>query len=172
MAHEDQTDSNIGPKKTQWNDTETNAFIDYLITNRSKMGATSFKLETFNKATSTLGAMDIRTHGPIKTGVHCRTKYNLVRCFTPPLFPPLMYWSFKFSSRLHSTLSINTAINLAFTRMLRLVLTFKGPLLKKLGHLILPIRYMNIARPLNTILTFSTDKFGHEAVQKWVEILS
>lgn len=91
MAHEDQTDSNIAPKKAQWNDTETNAFIDYLIANRLKMGATLFKLETFNKAASTLGTMDIRTHGPIKTGVHCRTKYNLVCCFAPPLFPPLLY---------------------------------------------------------------------------------
>jgi hypothetical protein len=55
--------------------------------------------------------------------------------------------------------------------MPRSVPTFKDPLLKKLGHLILPIRYMIFAGPLNTILTFSTDTFGHEAVQKWVEIL-
>ncbi|KAG1805324.1 uncharacterized protein BJ212DRAFT_1304109 [Suillus subaureus] len=59
IAQEDQGDSNSRSKeKAQWNNLE---------------------IEMFNKAASTITAKNIRMHGPIKTGVHCRNKFTSLK---------------------------------------------------------------------------------------------
>ncbi|KAG2111491.1 uncharacterized protein F5147DRAFT_651173 [Suillus discolor] len=71
VTQEDLADLNAGSKeKAQWNDAEIIALLNYLITNRSKMAATSFKIDTFNKAATAIEAQNIRTQGIMKTGAH------------------------------------------------------------------------------------------------------
>ncbi|KAG1806381.1 uncharacterized protein HD556DRAFT_1436348 [Suillus plorans] len=80
VTQEDLADLNTGSKeKAQWNDAEIIALLDYLITNKLKMAATSFKIDTFNKAATAIEAQNIRTQGIMKTGAHCRNKYTSLK---------------------------------------------------------------------------------------------
>jgi len=75
------------PEKANWNDAETEAFLDYLIQNKSKLASTSFKALTLNDAAADLHNKNLKTRGAMKTGIHCRHKWNAV-CASHPTQPP------------------------------------------------------------------------------------
>ncbi|KAG0704330.1 hypothetical protein DFH29DRAFT_802059, partial [Suillus ampliporus] len=58
--------------KAQWNPNEIDAFLTYLISVKSALAGMNFKETTFNDAAQHIESM--RTHGPVKTGGHCRNK--------------------------------------------------------------------------------------------------
>jgi hypothetical protein len=61
-------------EKADWNDAEIEAMLDYLILHRSKLAGTTFKMSTFNEVAANISTKNLRTQGPTKTGVHCKTK--------------------------------------------------------------------------------------------------
>ncbi|KAG1747501.1 hypothetical protein EDD22DRAFT_739141, partial [Suillus occidentalis] len=63
-------------EKANWNDAEIEAMLNYLILHRSKLADTTFKMSTFNEAAADIGTKNLRTQGPVKIGVHCKTKWN------------------------------------------------------------------------------------------------
>ncbi|KAG0701556.1 hypothetical protein DFH29DRAFT_1000095 [Suillus ampliporus] len=65
-------------EKANWNDAETDALLEYLISCRSKLAGTTFKTDRFNEAAAHLHTKKLKTHGPMKTGAHCKNKWNLV----------------------------------------------------------------------------------------------
>ncbi|KAG0695325.1 hypothetical protein DFH29DRAFT_1005582 [Suillus ampliporus] len=66
-------------EKANWNDVETDALLEYLILHRSKLAGTTFKTKRFNEAAAHLHTKNLKTHGPMKTGAHCRNKWNLLK---------------------------------------------------------------------------------------------
>ncbi|KAG2354770.1 hypothetical protein BDR07DRAFT_1494125 [Suillus spraguei] len=51
--------------KAQWNDVEVDALLDYLISQKSKIAA--------------IEIAGLGTHGPAKTGVQCKTKWQSLK---------------------------------------------------------------------------------------------
>ncbi|KAG0692610.1 hypothetical protein DFH29DRAFT_1045473 [Suillus ampliporus] len=66
-------------EKANWNDAETDALLEYLISCRSKLAGTTFKTDRFNEAAAHLHTKKLKTHGPMKTGAHCKNKWNLLK---------------------------------------------------------------------------------------------
>ncbi|KAG0704706.1 hypothetical protein DFH29DRAFT_997400 [Suillus ampliporus] len=64
-------------EKANWNDAETDALLEYLISCRSKLAGTTVKTDRFNEAAAHLHTKKLKTHGPMKTGAHCKNKWNL-----------------------------------------------------------------------------------------------
>lgn len=75
-----QNDDASTKENAYWNDIEVNTFLDYLITQRSKMGGTTFKDPTFADAAEKI--KDLRTSGAVKTMGHCKSKFGNV-CYLP-----------------------------------------------------------------------------------------
>jgi len=71
-----QDDDDVAKGKAFWNDNEVDAYLDYLITQRSRIAGTNFKEVTYNEAAGKIA--NHRTHGPVKTKAHCRTKWGSV----------------------------------------------------------------------------------------------
>ncbi|KAG0701380.1 hypothetical protein DFH29DRAFT_806325 [Suillus ampliporus] len=66
-------------EKASWNDAETDALLEYLISCRSKLAGMTFKTDRFNEAAAHLHTKKLKTHGPTKTGAHCKNKWNLLK---------------------------------------------------------------------------------------------
>jgi hypothetical protein len=60
----------------KWNNAETEALISFLRSESDRIGATSFKEVTFTNAANHIKSH--HTDGPVKTAVHCRTKWTSV----------------------------------------------------------------------------------------------
>ncbi|KAG0692149.1 hypothetical protein DFH29DRAFT_779771, partial [Suillus ampliporus] len=60
-----------------WNPNEIDAFLAYLISVKSTLAGMGFKETTFNEAAKHIESK--RTHGPVKTGVHCKNKWILLK---------------------------------------------------------------------------------------------
>ena len=66
--------------KTQWNEDETMALVDFLLEHMSEIGdAGMYKMRTFNAAAGHIAVY--HTLGPTKTGKMCKTKWRAVRKF-------------------------------------------------------------------------------------------
>ncbi|KAG2350194.1 hypothetical protein BDR05DRAFT_856808, partial [Suillus weaverae] len=61
--------------KAQWNPHEIDSFLTYLISVKSAMTGMGFKEATFNEAAKYIE--NLRTVGPVKTGVHCKNKWAM-----------------------------------------------------------------------------------------------
>ncbi|KAG2103074.1 uncharacterized protein F5147DRAFT_580616, partial [Suillus discolor] len=63
----------IPKEKAQWEDAEVDAFLDYLISQRSKLAGTNFKEPTCNEAS--LKIAGLKKSGPVKMASHCKVKW-------------------------------------------------------------------------------------------------
>ena len=80
MAQNDDASQKETKENASWNDDEIHAFLDYLITQRSKIAGTTFKDPTFADAATKIA--DLRTSGAVKVMAHCKSKYANV-CYLP-----------------------------------------------------------------------------------------
>ncbi|KAG1862707.1 hypothetical protein DFJ58DRAFT_839246 [Suillus subalutaceus] len=72
------------PPNAQWNDNEIFAFLDHLISEKAKVAEGGFKNNVFNQAARVI--TQFTTHGPTKTGGHCKGKWQYVsKISTAPL---------------------------------------------------------------------------------------
>ncbi|KAG1803051.1 hypothetical protein EV424DRAFT_1351628 [Suillus variegatus] len=60
-------------EKAHWEDAEVDAFLDYLISQRSKLAGTNFKEATYSE--TALKIAGLKKSGPVKTASHCRVKW-------------------------------------------------------------------------------------------------
>jgi hypothetical protein len=80
MAQNDDVSQKETKENASWNDNEVNTFLDYLITQQSKIAGTTFKDPTFADAAKKI--VDLRTSGAVKAMVHCKSKFANV-CYLP-----------------------------------------------------------------------------------------
>jgi hypothetical protein len=63
--------------KAVWNDIKSQELLNFLHEKRSESEAGNFKITTYNAVAEHI--MKHLTHGPVKTGTMCKTKWNGVR---------------------------------------------------------------------------------------------
>ncbi|OJA19056.1 hypothetical protein AZE42_13555 [Rhizopogon vesiculosus] len=74
MAEDNDESSKETKENASWNDVEVNAFLDYLITQRSKIAGITFKNSTFAEAAVKIAGL--KTSGAVKAMIHCKRKYG------------------------------------------------------------------------------------------------